>query len=52
MEKSRYEFLIIKVDKENTGFPEKEILGPLNAADFKLQKQKLNIKADFTINSD
>jgi len=52
VENSRYEYLIITVYKEFSYFPEKGIIGPLNTADFKLQKQKLHIKADFTIDTD
>lgn len=48
---SQYDYLIIPIYKNFTHFPEKGIIGPLNLIEFNKQKLKLNIKADFTINS-
>lgn len=52
VEQSKYQFSIIKIYKELNYSPEKGIIGPLNPDDFRLQKQKLNIKAEFNINTD
>ena len=51
VEESQNEYLIITVYKKMNYFPEKGILGPFNLNEFNKQKQKLNIKADFTINT-
>jgi hypothetical protein len=51
VENSDYEYSIIRVKKEFDYFPDKGILGPFSSSEFKKQKQKLGITADFTINS-
>lgn len=51
IERSESEYLIVTVYKEMNYFPEKGILGPFNLNDFKKQKLKLKIKADFTIDT-
>ena len=44
------DYYIIPVYKAMNYFPEKGILGPLSLIDFNLQRQRLNVKANFTIN--
>ena len=49
---SEDEYLIVTIYKKMNYFPEKGILGPFKLNDFNKQKQRLNIRADFTINTD
>jgi len=51
VEESQYKSLIITVYKKMNYFPEKGILGPFNLNEFNRQKQKLHIKANFTIDT-
>jgi hypothetical protein len=51
VERDQYEYLILPVYKKFTYFPEKGILGPFNLSEFNKQKQKLSIKANFSLNT-
>lgn len=51
VEESQYEYQIVKVYKNMNYSPEKGILGPFNLKKFNEEKLKLNIKADFTIDT-
>ena len=51
VERDQFHYLIVPVYKKFTYSPEKGILGPFNLSEFNRQKQKLHIKANFTINT-
>ena len=51
VERSKNEYLIVILYKQMNYFPEKGVLGPYNLQDFNKQKKKLNIKANFSINT-